>query len=133
MSLRYIDDSRDDFYVDFIIYPKTHYKEQSLKRNYLVDEMSQVKAGMYYYVSEGRYDNVQVVSEQVSEDGNFAEGVYQLDHNNQPTETLAYLTEHKGVLIKVRSSHITDNTTQYEQAIKAVIEDLKNNVTLAVN
>ena len=133
MSLRYIDDSRDDFYVDFIIYPKTHYKEQSLKRNYLVDEMSQVKAGMYYYVNEGRYNDLQVVSEQVSADGNFATGVYRLNHNNQPTETLAYLTEYNGVLIKVRSSHIIDNTTKYEQAIKTVMKDLKNNVSLTVN
>ena len=133
MSLRYIDDSRDDFYVDFIIYPKKLYTEQSLERNYLVDEMSLLKAGILYYVNEGRYSNLQVVSEQVSDDGNFAAGVYTLNNNNQPIETLAYLTEHQGVLIKVRSSHTTGNDTQYEQAIKAVIVDLKNNLSLAVN
>lgn len=42
----------------------------------------------------------------------------------------ALLTEHQGVLIKVRSSHSVDSNSDYKQAINTIVEDLKKHTRL---
>jgi len=130
--LTYLDDNKEDFFVDIFVYPKVNYKptisEQT--RHYLVDEMTLVKMGILYYVDQGVYSNFKIVDEQIDDEGNFVSSHYLIDKQYKPHSTFSYLTEHQGVLIKARSSQARDNTTDYSQDIKAVMDNLKQHVSI---